>query len=178
MYYFLEQKRSEFYVRAAVPREIKRGCRDSEFQFLDRRPLELELENDYGTEFPDLIMAEDYVPFISERLKRLFDRWGIDNLFYKKILLKMPDFDVREQYWLALPPRIDCLDPEEALDPELGVCVKIAIIANRVGNYQIFKLKNGNDEIIITKELREKLQKELDSQTIRGIIIKKCESEV
>lgn len=178
MFYELQQTKSEFYVKVRVPSEIKRGVINSEFQFLDRKEVSVELEECYGSDFPDLIMAEDYVPMISSKLKQFFDLWGIDNLFYKKIKLKMTDYDIEEHYWLALPPRIDCLDPERSFDKKLEICTKIVIIPNKVGNFDIFKLKDGNDEIIITERLKNLIEQESNSQNIQGITIKKCKSEV
>lgn len=178
MFYELQQKKSEFYVKVRVPPEIKRGAIDSEFQFLDHREIAIELEDCHGTDFPDLIMADNYVPMISERMKQRFDSWGIDNLFYKRIKLKMTDYDIEEQYWLALPPRIDCLDPERSFDKVLEICTRIVILPDKVGNYDIFKLKDGNDAIVITERLRNLLIQETDSQRLEGIVIKKCESEV
>ena len=172
MYYELQQRISEFYVKVRVPPEIKRGVIDSEFQFLDHKEISVELEDCYGTEFPDLIMAENYVPLISAKLKQYFDTWGIDNLYYKKIRLKMTEYDVEELYWLALPPRIDCLDPEKSFDDVLEICNRIIILPNKVGNYDIFKLKNGNDEVIITEHLKTKLYSKIENQDLQGIIIK------
>lgn len=177
MFYELQQKKSEFYVKVRVPPEIKRGVIDSEFQFLDHKEIFIELEDCYGTDFPDLIMADNYVPMISERLKQKFDSWGIDNLFYKRIKLKMTDYDIEEQYWLALPPRIDCLDPEKSFDKTLEICTRIVILPDRVGNYDIFKLKDGNDAIVITERLMKLLIQEIDSQRLEGIYIKQCERE-
>lgn len=172
MFYELQQKVSEFYVKVRVPPEIKRGCIYSEFQYLDHRELQVELEDTCGTEFPDLIMAENYVPLISNKLKRMFDTWGIDNLYYKKMILKMSAYDIEETYWLALPPRIACLDPEEAFDEEFSACIRIVILSNKVGNYDIFKLQKGNDEVIITDRLKELLTNELEKGSIQGIVIK------
>lgn len=172
MFYEVQQKKSEFYVKVKVPREIKRGVKDSEFQFLNHREIVVELEDTYGTDFPDLIMAENYVPFVSTKLKQLFDTWGIDNLYYKKIVLNLSGYDISEVYWLALPPRIDCLDPEKSFDKELEICNKIIILPDKVGNYDIFKLLNGNDEIIITEKIKKFMTRELESQNIQGIVIK------
>lgn len=172
MFYELQQKVSEFYVKVRVPPEIKRGCINSEFQYLNHKELVIELEDSYGTEFPDLIMAENYVPMISDKLKRLFSTWGVDNLYYKKLILKMTEYEIEEIYWLALPPRIDCLDPERAFDKEFLTCTNIVVIPNRVGNYDIFKLLKGNDEVIITSRLKELLDIEVKKNNIKGIVIK------
>ena len=128
MYFELQQKKSEFFVNVGVPSDIRRGAVNSEFQFLDHKEERIEIEDSGGTEFPDLIIAENYVPMISNKLKRLFDCWGIDNLFYKKLILQMSEYDIQEHYWLALPPRIDCLDPEKSFDSEYSVCNKIIIL--------------------------------------------------
>lgn len=172
MFFELQQKKSEFYVKVRVPTEIKRGCKDSEFQFLDHHEISIELDDESGTDFPDFIMAENYIPMISAKLKQLFDMWGIDNLYYKPINLKLSDYDIKELFWLALPPRIDCLDSEKSFSGKWNVCNNIVILPNKVGNYCIFKLKDGNDEVIITEKLKQLLVKEIDSQNIQGIVIK------
>ena len=54
----------------------------------------------------------------------------------------------------------------------------LASAIEKVGNYDIFKVKDGNDAVIITERLRRLLMEELNSQRIEGIVIKECESEV
>ena len=61
MFYELQQKKSEFYVKVRVPPEIKRGAINSEFQFLDHKEISIELEDCYGTDFPDLFVLHSNV---------------------------------------------------------------------------------------------------------------------
>ena len=49
---------------------------------------------------------------------------------------------------------------------------------DKVGNYDIFKLKDGNDAIVITERLKDLLVQETNSKRIGGIVIKNCEGEV
>lgn len=146
---------------------LEKGCRKSEFQFLDRTPLDCSISEYGGYEFPDLIIHQKCMPLISETMRQIMDRAGVDNLFYKRIILKDDLVDVREPYWLALPPRIDCLDMDNSIindrTGDLGPAGKnlfnvfhIAIDQEKVGNYQIFRLPAAyeNQEIIVTENLR------------------------
>lgn len=140
---------------------IQKYCSMSEFQYLDKTPIKAELDSDSGTICQDFIY-ENSIPLISERLKAFFDRFGIDNLFYKKILLCQSTLGIEEPYWLALPPRIDCLDMQKCLiDPVDGSVEKIVINGRRTGRYEIFKLARvTNTEILVSQRLAEALEKE------------------
>ena len=101
--------------------------------------------------------------------------YGIDNLFYKPIKLTCTKLGLIETYWLALPPRINCLDFEyltksghlecENIDDipawQLNCeASEIKLIENNVGNYQIFKLAGvSNQEIIVNDALKETFEK-------------------
>ena len=64
--------------------ELIRGCINSEFQFLDRQPLEVELsETEGGLVFPDFILAgpDGCIPLMSEKMKRLMEQNSVDNCF-------------------------------------------------------------------------------------------------
>lgn len=139
------------------------ACCSSEFQFLDREPISVEVAPDSGNICQDIII-ENHVPLISERLKTIFDEHGVDNLFYKKVILTKDDIGMEEIYWLALPPRIKCLNRRksefEGEDEAHNRAKKIVISTKRVGNYKIFKLDTlRNNEIIITEDLAEALKK-------------------
>ena len=158
--------------------ELIRGCINSEFQFLDKKPLEVELsETEGGLVFPDFILAgTDWcVPLMSEKMKRLMEQNGVDNLFYKRVYLTFASVGIREPYWLALPPRINCLDFEntkkeemieedvEGLMPweRMREVTVIKIIPSNVGNYKVFRLAEVvNQHIIVTEDLKNALEKE------------------
>lgn len=145
--------------------ELMEGCLYSEFQYLDHKPLESEISEDGGMEFPDFITA-GCVPFISDRFKRLLDDLQVANLFYKPIAFTFSPLGLKEYYYLALPPRINCLNWDESgiqtednefLAPTelMREAEDIVINEYAVGNYKIFKLANvTNQEIIVTEEIK------------------------
>ena len=148
--------------------ELKRGCLNSEFQFLDHSPLSVEISDEGGIYFPDFIL-KGTIPLISTAMKRTLDKFGVDYLFYKPIQLTYSALGRAENYFLALPPRINCIDTSKSiievekndfiLPTELIREVKkICIAENQIGRYDIFKLAGVvNQEIIITEKLKTAL---------------------
>lgn len=138
---------------------LSRPCSMSEFQYLDKTVVYWELDKDSGTVCQDFIY-ENGIPLISERLKEFFDGFGIDNLFYKKVILQKKDTGMEEPYYLALPPRINCLDFEKSeIDEVLNAADEIVIQGDKVGRYDIFKLAGvTNTEIIVTGKLASALK--------------------
>ncbi len=148
--------------------ELERGCLNSEFQFLDQSPLDVEISDEGGVDFPDFIV-EGTIPLISEGIKRIFEKLKIDYIFYKLIRLTYAQLGRSENYWLALPPRINCLDTSKSvievednpfiLPSELiREAKKICIAENLIGRYDIFKLAGVvNQEIIVTEKLKNAL---------------------
>lgn len=149
--------------------ELEKGCLNSEFQYLDHELIESEISEDGGIEFPDFIIA-GCVPFISDKFKRVFDDLQVDNLFYKPIAFTFSLLGLKEYYYLALPPRINCLnwDKSNVQIEENEFLVKneliheaedIVINEYAVGNYKIFKLANvTNQEIIVTEEIKNAVE--------------------
>ena len=172
----------EFYVmygescveNYAVPgeqiRSLEKGCLNSEFQFLTHDAIEVEL-GEGGIYYPDYIIY-GCIPLISDKFYNFLQEQSVDYLFYKPVCLTYPDLGIREQYWLALPPRINCLDMEssevitednEYLDESelMREAKKIVIVPPQLGRYNIFRLANVvNDEIIVTEEFKKMLEKE------------------
>jgi len=151
--------------------DLERGCLNSEFQFLDKSPLSVEISDEGGIEFPDFIL-EGSIPLISAGVKRVFEKFGVDYVFYKPIQLTYSLLGRAENYWLAVPPRIDCLDTRKSIieveDNEfllptelIREAKKICIAENQIGRYDIFKLAGVvNQEIIITERLKNALAAE------------------
>lgn len=144
------------------------ACFNSEFQFLDHAPLSCSLADGGGVHFPDFLLYRSVVPLISERFRKILEAEGVDNLFYKPVILEDRDLALKEYYWLALPPRIDCLAREECeieIEPINSLdetewpryAKTIVIDPARTGNYKIFKLPSGyeNTDIIVTSGLRQ-----------------------
>ena len=140
---------------------IDQFCQRSEFQFLNKKMITIEVTEDSGRVCQDFIYSHG-IPLISERLKEFFDEYGIDYLFYKKVLLRKSSVGMEEVYWLALPERIKCLNVEESeIDEFLNIAEKIVINPDRVGRYEIFKLAEvGNLQIIISEKLANKIKNE------------------
>ena len=159
----------------AIPGEeifqLSRGCLNSEFQFLDHSPLDVEISDEGGIYFPDFIL-QNSIPLISAGIKKIFDRLQADYIFYKPIRLVYSELGRAENYFLALPPRINCLDTLRSvitveennfiLPTELiREAKKICIAENQIGRYDIFKLAGVvNQEIIVTEKLKDALAKE------------------
>lgn len=139
----------------------------SEYQFLDRKPVRFDISEDGGLELPDVILQEN-VWFISDKVKDTLDNYGVDYVFYKKAEIVCDKFGIFENYWIFVPPRIDCLDIDESdLDnewdfhdgiiPNIGFR-KITISSGRIGRYEIFKIMGIDDyNIYITPHMFEVL---------------------
>lgn len=150
------------YVRVKTgTKEFVKACQMSEFQFLDSSPMSIEVDDDSGKIFQDF-MYDNGVPLISDKLKECFDELGVDYLMYKKIILTKRNLGIEEIYWLALPPRINCLNREESeIDELLNVAEEIVINEDKVGRYDIFKLAGvGNLDVIVTEKVASELRKE------------------
>ena len=75
---------------------------------------------------------------------------------------------------LALPPRIKCVDPDCADDcyEAFDDIHDARILDDRVGNYQMFKLFGvGNQEIVISKNLKQQLEECISEENLRGMYI-------
>lgn len=147
-------------------RDLDRACLTSEFQFLDRSAITVGLSDESGLQFPDFILSGP-VPLVSVRFRSIFEQNGIDNLYYKPIQLVADTLGIAEQYWLALPPRINCLDLERSIieveenrylpeNQRMRTVKKPVISSVAVGNYMIFKLAGVvNQDIYITENLHQ-----------------------
>ena len=155
--YFLLEASSNVKEFVSVREAMKKyelACQMSEFQHLTTDPITVEVDEDSGDIFQDFI-CDNGVPLISENMKQCFDALKIDYLFYKKVTLTKKFSEVEKQYWLAVPPRINCLNKEKSdIDNYLNYADSIVINPSRVGKYDIFKLAGvTNTEIIITNKL-------------------------
>ena len=145
-----------------LPSKFREACISSNFQYIDKSPIKLEILENSGNIFPDFMYnVSESIPLISNRLKNIFDDFNIDNLLYKRVNLFKKSTNVENLYWLALPPRIDCLDYEHSTIDEIQNSVDtIRINSNNAGIYDIFKILGvNNNEIIITKRFFEYLSK-------------------
>ena len=134
------------------------ACLKSEFQYLDHSIISVEVDEDSGEIFQDLVYLSG-VLLISDRLKNLFDSLGVDYLFYKKVLLTKKNIGREEDYWLTVPERIDCLDKENSEINARRKAKSIKIEEDKTGRYEIFKLAGVvNPEIIISERIATALR--------------------
>lgn len=145
-----------------IPDGVKRAVRQSAFQFVERDFCEIPVDPESGNLLPDFMCdIRNHVPVISDRLKRVFDSLDIRYLFYQRLRVVDKKSGLSERYWLAIPPRIDCLQREKSvIDPLWNRATKIVIDIEKIGNYDIFKTAGvSNQEIIVTKRLKEAVER-------------------
>lgn len=148
---------------------LKTACMTSEFQYITNDIIKLNSTENSGKIFPDFIYNPSVaVPIVSEKLKMLFDSFGIDNLLYRKILLNSKPTGLEKLYFLALPPRINCLDIENtSVDQYIGDVDNLKIDDYKIGYYDIFKISGiTNNEIIISAKLFSYLSEKSDLVSI------------
>lgn len=149
--------------------QLERACINSEFQFLDKSPLTVEISDEGGLHFPDFILS-GIIPLISTPVKRVLENFGVDYVFFKPIQLTARELGRVENFWLALPPRINCLDWERSIiemennkfAPPIDLMHEAKtffIDKHQIGRYNIFKLAGVvNQEIIVTESLKDALE--------------------
>jgi len=144
--------------------EMKYDCYASKFQGISKEPITVELKDESGDIWPDF-MYESGIPLVSEKFKKFLEE-DIYYLFYKEITLKRVKKGDEKKYFLALPPRIKCLNEKSIFDEDFGGVEHFEIDEKRIGYYNIFKCENGhNDEIILTESFAEKLK----AQNFEGV---------
>ena len=133
----------------------------------------VEIDDGGGLIFPDFLYNYG-IPLISPKFKRLLDKFGVDNLFYKPIYLDCAALGRHEPFVLALPPRIravrqtymrlldengDETEGKELTKDGYGIA-HYRINASAVGNYRIFKIADVCDtDIIVTRDLKQAIEK-------------------
>lgn len=157
----------EYIVLSGNFSDLKVHCMRSELQFLDRRPVRFEISENGGMDIPDFIL-QDNIWFISDKVKDTLDNCGVDYVFYKKAEIVCEKFGIFENYWIMVPPRIDCIDIDKSdfdnewdfndgLIPNMNY-KKIAISPGMIGRFEIFKIVGVNDyNIYITPHMYEVL---------------------
>ncbi len=169
-FYFLvaEETKGSDYIyldNDRVPDELKRGCRYSEFQFIDPEITVLTADPESGNSLPDFICdGSNDVPLISERMKSVFDSLNVRYIFYQRIRIIKNSDGLSENYWLAVPPKIDCLDRDKMdksdIDEMWNKAQKMVIDRDKTGYCDIFKISGvENRDIIISSRLKNALEK-------------------
>ena len=172
IYRLVSKRKSEEYIN--LNREIEvlfRGCDYSEFQYLNHEPMECSVDENSGMKYPDFLQHGS-IPLISSKFREILDSLHIDNLFYKPIIVNDELLGQRHQYYLALPPCIDCLDKNlsqfEVIAgnkyttlPDLSIVkvIKPVIINESIGRYKIFKISGvTSSDIYVTEDVKKSVE--------------------
>lgn len=147
--------------------DIQEACKKSEMQFLSKEKISIGTMDSGGTEFPDLIVAGDVYLFSNIIIDQI--RIDIEAYVYLKPIEIICDvIGKKELYWLALPPRIDCLDLDNSVikydwNFDLGIipvlqCKKAVIDEQLTGSFKMFKIAGVDDDnIYVDDELMNKI---------------------
>lgn len=129
-------------------KNIQLSCISSEFQKIDKKPIEIEASEEIGgMVFPDFIY-DDAVPLFSENVYEEMKNAGVDNLFEKEVTIIDGLQGISKKYILGLPPRINVFSSSDTIDEV------------KIGNYLIFKIADKPDNnIYVVRELAEILKK-------------------
>lgn len=126
-------------------------------QFITKDSIELNLKTDIAVNAPDIFTSP--LPLISNEVKELFDKLGIDYIFYKPVYLYDDFFDEKTLYWLAVIPKIQCMNPEKEEN-----------VIGHVGKFMIFRIKESSGAAIyVTDQMKEILE----SNKFKGILFTK-----
>lgn len=170
MYKLITTDSPFFQVVSQCLQPIKTPCILSQFQFLDYKPIEIDLPTNQSWDWEDLICREGIL-LISEKMNNIFEKEKIDYLFYKKIILKQSSKGIKEVYWLALPEKIHCLDANKSFTQN-GLLSKIHINPTKIGRYEFFKIASiDNYDIIISQRIQHILKQLVTEEKIEASLI-------
>jgi hypothetical protein len=137
----------------------------------------------FDGEKTDLVRGAVSFPVVSEKLKICIEKSGDKNAVFHKvdmIALGKDEISLEQSYYfMNILNRVDCFDLEKSeytTDKEYPSVItkvkKIYLDSSRVGDRQIFRIKQDSFLIIIS----EKLKKIIESENITGIKIDKLEN--
>lgn len=142
-------------------KSVSEVCEKSEFQYIDKNIMKIEISENEKFEFKDFYYVKNQVPLFSQYLMdkiKIFD--DVDNLFLKEVSLCYDG--EKERYFIAVPSRIRCFDYENSVFEKSGNLyrVKKAVISSEnVGRYIIFKAYGVEDDnIYVSKRLANVLK--------------------
>lgn len=127
--------------------ELIWNVRKNKIQFIDKNPIEIEVSDKGGIEYPDCLIIP--FPLFSDKFKNFLELNNVDNIFYKPVYLIDTLLEEKHLYWIAVIPEIDCFIDDQNY------------IEEKIGNFKIFRDKKQSDiSIYVTEELRESIEKE------------------
>lgn len=157
-----QESLTENYIRIKeFPNSLNRkAILHSQFQYIDKSPITVEVSEESGVEYPDLLEQEGYV-LLSNKLKSFVESEANTTCLFKQISILDKLMGKNEFYWLTIIDQINCLDPSSVYDDELSFksLIKVVIDKKKVGYYDFFKIMEaGDNSICITKGLKNKIE--------------------
>lgn len=151
---------SDFISFGETLSEIRLACQMTEWQHISTEAVELKIAEDSGTKCPDFIF--DYgIPIVSYRFKEFLEQNKVGDVLYKKFIVTQEKSGLREDYYLALPKAINCLNRDKSVINEWDELEKLVISDSAVGRYKYFKIADVSTfDIYITEELYEEIKKQ------------------
>lgn len=127
--------------------ELIWNIRKNKVQFIDKTPIEIEVSDEGGIEYPDCLTRP--LPLFSDKFKNFLEINNVDNIFYKPVYLVDTLLEEKHLYWIAVIPKIECfIDKQDYIE-------------EKIGNFKIFRdEKKSSLAIYVTEELRESIEKE------------------
>ncbi len=141
----------------------------SEIHLLKDDVVPFEISEQGGLLVPDVLYYEGIYLF-SNRVKELLDRNKADYLHWIKADIHSEKLGIKEEFWILIPPKIDCIDIDRSdidvsgWDYSDGIVPmfeysSLKIIPGLLGKYEMFKILGIRDNnIYVTDRLYEQIK--------------------
>lgn len=130
-------------------------CRKSEFQYLMHTEQCWKIPSDRNFEFTDFCYINNEVPLFSRWAWDMITAYGnTDGIFVIPVRISYQGEEY--QYYIAVPPRIYCLDGRKTVLKQYGGIYRaenIVISLKETGRYNIFKIAETDDDSIYVKRV-------------------------
>lgn len=138
---------------------ISKYCRSSEFQYLTNEPRCWEVSLHENFQFWDYYCIDNVVPLFSDWLWcKIMEFGNTDGLYIIPVTISYSG--EKRQYYVAIPPRIYCIDRLNTTlhcDNGIWYADNIVISQKNVGRYNLFKIAGIDDDNIYCSETLAKM---------------------
>lgn len=142
-------------------KDIIEFCRKSEFQFLDKKEMFVDIPETEYFEFKDFYYINKAVPLFSEYVFNKINELNLSESVFRKIV-NINYQGVSEKYFILLPRRIRCVNYDNIESSRTNNST--IIIPELIGRFDIFKIADlSDDNIYITERLKLILEDNIDN---------------
>lgn len=172
MFYRLQTEHIYDEVLYEYVRSFSEYCRKSEFQHLTHSERYWEIPSESNFEFTDFFYINNEVPlFSSWAWDRITACGNTDGIFV--IPVRIFYRGEEHQYYIAVPPRIYCLDERKTVLKKYGEVYhaeNTVISPEETGRYNVFRVAETDDDNIYIKHIiADKLSKISDDFIIMKV---------